>query len=163
LRRYKLSIKYKRSRYRSRNRFYDFESLYPLQHFQVDLKEVYDSTTLSEQTLRWAKRLSIPRYQWTAIDVKTRLRFISYSYEKTFTKGPLFMMTLIYFLRSFGVEYKITLQTDNGEEFGGKSVNKLEYLNKNIFAPLNAELLHIPKGKKEYQAFVERSHQTDDN
>jgi len=149
--------------YRRRNRFYDFESLYPLQHFQVDLKEVYDSTTLSEQTLRWAKRLNIPPYQWTAIDVKTRLRFISYSYEKTFTNGLLFMMTLIYFLRSFGVEHKITLQTDNGEEFGGKSVNKLEYLNKNIFAPLNAELLHIPKGKKEYQAFVERSHQTDDN
>ncbi len=163
LRRYNLSIKYKRSRYRSRNRFYDFEALYPLQHFQVDLKEVYDSTTLSEQTLRWAKRLNIPPYQWTAIDVKTRLRFISYSYEKTFTNGLLFMMTLIYFLRSFGVEHKITLQTDNGEEFGGKSVNKLEYLNKNIFAPLNAELLHIPKGKKEYQAFVERSHQTDDN
>ncbi len=52
LRRYKLSIKYKRSSYRRRNRFYDFDALYPLQHFQVDLKEVYDATTLSEQTLR---------------------------------------------------------------------------------------------------------------
>jgi len=85
LRRYKLRVKYKRSRYRRRNRFYDFEALYPLQHFQVDLKEVYDATTLSGQTLHWAKRLNIPPYQWTAIDVKTRLRFISYSYEKTFT------------------------------------------------------------------------------
>jgi len=163
LRRYKLSIKYKRSRYRRRNRFYDFDSLYPLQHFQVDLKEVYDATTLSEQTLRWAKKLNIPPYQWTAIDVKTRLRFISYSYEKTFTNGLMFMMLVIYFVRSFGLEHKITLQTDNGEEFGGKSVDKLEYLNKKVFAPLKAELLHIPKGKKEYQAFVERSHQTDDN
>ena len=163
LRRYKLSSKHKRSRYRQRNRFYDFESLYPLQHFQVDLKEVYDATTLSEETLRWAKRINVPPYQWTAIDVKTRLRFICYSYEKTFTNGLLFMLLLIYFLRSFGVEHKITLQTDNGEEFGGKSVDKLEYLNRSVFAPLNAELLHIPKGKKEYQAFVERSHQTDDN
>ena len=60
LRRYKLSIKYKRSRYRRRNRFYDFEALYPLQHFQVDLKEVYDSTTLSEQTLRWAREIKYP-------------------------------------------------------------------------------------------------------
>ena len=163
LRRYKLSIKYKRSRYRRRNRFYDFDALYPLQHFQVDLKEVYDATTLSEQTLRWARRLNIPPYQWTAIDVKTRLRFISYSYEKTFTNGLMFMLLVIYFVRSFGIEQKITLQTDNGEEFGGKSVDKLEYLNKKVFAPLNSELLHIPKGKKEYQAFVERSHQTDDN
>ncbi len=62
LRRYKLSGKYKRSRYRRRNRFYDFEPLYPLQHFQVDLKEVYDATTLSKQTLRWAKRINIPAY-----------------------------------------------------------------------------------------------------
>ncbi|MBC7363213.1 MAG: hypothetical protein H5U07_01560 [Candidatus Aminicenantes bacterium] len=42
-------------------------------------------------------------------------------------------------------------------------MDKLEYLNKKVFVPLQAELLHIPKGKKEYQAFVERSHQTDDN
>ncbi|NPV83098.1 MAG: helix-turn-helix domain containing protein [Candidatus Aminicenantes bacterium] len=163
LRRYGVSPKYKRSRYRRRCRFYDLESLYPLQHFQVDLKEVYDATTLSEETLRWAKRLNIPPYQWTAIDVKTRLRFLSYSYEKTFTNGLMFMLMIIYFLRSFGIEHKITLQTDNGEEFGGKSVPKLEYLNKKVFAPLKAELLHIPKGKKEYQAFVERSPQTDDN
>jgi len=61
------------------------------------------------------------------------------------------------------VEHKTTLQSDNGEEFGGKSVEKLEHLNKKLFAPLKAELLHIPKGKKEYQTFVERSHQADDN
>ena len=73
---------------------------------------------------RWARRLNIPPYQWTAIDVKTRLRFISYSYEKTFTNGLMFMLLLIYFVRSFGIEHKITLQTDNGEEFGGKSVDK---------------------------------------
>ncbi|MDI6811184.1 MAG: helix-turn-helix domain-containing protein, partial [archaeon] len=90
LRRYKLSSKHKRSRYRQRNRFYDFETPYPLQPFQVDLKEVYDSTTLSEETLGRARRLNIPPYQWTAIDVKTRLRFISYSYEKTFTNGLMF-------------------------------------------------------------------------
>ncbi|MEM3580678.1 MAG: integrase core domain-containing protein, partial [Candidatus Bathyarchaeia archaeon] len=46
---------------------------------------------------------------------------------------------------------------------GGKSVDKLDYLNRAIFGPLNTKLIHIPKGKKEYNAFVERSHQTDDN
>jgi hypothetical protein len=114
LKRHKLSVKYKRSRYRRRNRFYDFESLYPLQHFKVDLKEIYDATALSDETLRRAKRLNIPPHQWTAIDVKTRLRFISYSYEKTFTNGLLFILTLIYFLRSFGVEYKITIERSLG-------------------------------------------------
>ncbi|MEM3362608.1 MAG: integrase core domain-containing protein [Candidatus Micrarchaeia archaeon] len=36
-------------------------------------------------------------------------------------------------------------------------------MNRLIFKPLGAKLIHIPKGKKEYNAFVERSHQTDDN
>ncbi|MCX8119194.1 MAG: helix-turn-helix domain-containing protein, partial [Desulfobacterota bacterium] len=34
LRRYQVSAKYKRSRYRKKQRFYDFEELYPLQHFE---------------------------------------------------------------------------------------------------------------------------------
>lgn len=78
-------------------------------------------------------------------------------------RGLIFMMSIIYFLRALGLTHEITLQTDNGEEFGGKSVNKLDYLNRAIFGPLNTKLIHIPKGKKEYNAFVERSHQTDDN
>jgi hypothetical protein len=73
------------------------------------------------------------------------------------------MLSLIYFLRALGIDHEITLQTDNGEEFGGRSVDKLDYLNRMIFKPLNARLIHIPKGRKEYNAFVERSHQTDDN
>jgi hypothetical protein len=47
LKRYKLTGKYKRSNYRSNVRFYDFEKLYPLEVFQVDLKEIFDKTTLS--------------------------------------------------------------------------------------------------------------------
>ena len=48
-------------------------------------------------------------------------------------------------------------------------MDKLDYLNRMIFKPLNAKLIHIPIGgevtigRKEYNAFVERSHQTDDN
>lgn len=46
----------------------------PLSHFEVDFKE---------DCISYAQSLTIPPYQWTAIDVKTRLRFISYSYEKS--------------------------------------------------------------------------------
>lgn len=53
------------------------------------------------------------------------------------------MLMVIYLVRSLGIEHNITLQTDNGEEFGGKSMDKLEYLNKKVFTSLNAELLHI--------------------
>jgi transposase len=163
LKRYQASAKYKRSRYRKKQRFYDFEELHPLEHFEVDLKEIYDPFTLSEQAIQHAKAIHIPLYQWTAIDIKTRLRFLSYSYEKTFSNGLVFLLTLLYFLRMLGMEHPITFQTDNGEEFGGKSVDKLEYLNREMLEPLQARLIHIPKGKKEWNAFVERSHQTDDN
>jgi len=47
----------------------------------------------------------------------------------------------------------IVLQTDNGSELGGVSVDKLEYLNKAIFVVPNAKLVHIPKGKKEFNAY----------
>jgi putative transposase len=163
LRRYKLGAKYKRNKYRKKQRFYDFEELYPLQHFEVDLKEIYDQSTLSYETITHATEINIPPYQWTAIDVKTRIRFLSYSYEKSFANGLAFMLTVIYFLRMLGITHTITLQTDNGQEFGGTSIDKLHYLNKDIFEPLNSRLIHIPKGKKEWNAFVERSHQTDDN
>ncbi len=153
LRRYNIPQKYKRSNYRKRNRFYDFEKLHSLEHFEVDLKEICDQKTLFREAITHAEKIHIPFYQ----------RFLSFSYEKSFTNGLIFMMSLIYFSKSFGIKHEITLQTDNGEEFGGKSVDKLEYLNRVIFKPLGARVIHIPKGRKEYNAFVERSHQTDDN
>ena len=163
LRRYKLQGKYKRCKWKKKKRYYDFDSLYPLQHFETDLKEIFDKGTLSEKVIERAKKRNIPPYQWTAIDVKTRMRFLAYSYEKTFINGLIFMIFIIIFLRAMGIRGKITFQTDNGEEFGGKSPSKLDWLNKYIFNPLGAELIHIPKGKKEWNAYVERSHQTDDN
>lgn len=154
--------KKKRTKYRTKQRYYDFEKIYPLQNFEIDLKEILDMRALPSSTYQWILKNNFPLYQWTSIDIKTRIRFISYSYEKSFNCGLVFMLNLIYFLRAFGINHKLTFKTDNGEEFGGKSVNKLEYLNKYIFSPLNCTLLHNPKGKWEYNNFVERSHRTDD-
>jgi len=50
-----------------RRRFYDFDALYPLSHFEVDLKEI------SEESTTHASKLNIPPYRWTFIDVKTIL------------------------------------------------------------------------------------------
>lgn len=163
IKRNKLSGKYKRNKYRVRRRFYDFDKLYPFSVFQVDLKEIFDRSTLSEKVILDSEKKKIPPYQWTAIDIKTRLRFLAFSSKKTFNCGLTFILLLIYYLRSHGYKNHITIQTDNGTEFAGISVDKLNFLNKWVFKPLNATLLHIPKGKKEYNSFVERSHLTDDN
>lgn len=62
-------------------------------------------------------RLGLPRYQWTAIDVKTRVRFLAYSEDKSFANGLAFMLILALWLRGFRVSHKFYFQTDWGEEF----------------------------------------------
>jgi hypothetical protein len=57
LKRHNLTAKYKHSK-TVRDRDYDFEELYLLQHFEVDLKEIYDQSTLTEEVLRHADQNS---------------------------------------------------------------------------------------------------------
>ena len=154
--------KRKRSFVMKRSNFYDWESIYPLQQFQIDLKDILDLKTLSFPVYEHLLSSDLPRYQWTAIDVKTRLRFIAYSYEKTFANGLAFMILLALWLRAFGIDHPLFFQTDWGEEFGGKSERKYRMIRKTFFTPLGVELIRIPKGKKEYNGYVERSHRTDD-
>ena len=40
----------------------------------------------------------------TVRQIIKRIRFLSYSYTKNFTNGLLFMMSVIYFVRSFGIK-----------------------------------------------------------
>ena len=103
LRRHKLTGKYRVSAFRRRRRYYDFRGLYPLRYFQVDVKEILDGTALSEGVIRHAEEKGVPRYQFTAIDVKTRMRFIAYGHEKTFTNGLNFMLSVLHYVRGFGV------------------------------------------------------------
>ena len=65
-------------------------------------------------------------------------------------------------LRAFGIEGEVALQTDWGEGFGGSNPKKLERLQKKYFTPLGARLVKIPLGRKEHNGRVERSHRTND-
>ncbi|MDN5293410.1 MAG: hypothetical protein PWQ31_715, partial [Eubacteriales bacterium] len=60
-------------------------------------------------------RNKLPKYQFTAIDVKTRIRFIAYASELTFKNGLTFLLFLAHWLRAFGVKNRPFLQTDNGK------------------------------------------------
>lgn len=142
--------------------FYDFSSIYPLEHFQIDLKEIPDIKSLPWTAYSHLMSIDIPLYQWTAIDVYTRIRFICYSYEKTFTCGMAFMRLVHNWIRMFGFKHKLYFQTDQGEELSGKSLSKIQYFQKEYFAPLEIQLLKTRKGKPTDNAYVERSHRTDD-
>jgi len=65
-------------------------------------------------------------------------------------------------LGAFGFSHTLYFQTDWGEEFGGKSLRKLERLHKRIFDPANVQFKRIRKGCWKDNAYVERTHRTDD-
>jgi len=89
------------------------------------------------------------------------MRFACYGYEKSFINGYNFMLLVLAWLRLFGIYHRVYFQSDWGEEFGGKSIRKIERINRELDKP-GATLLRIAKGKPNENAFVERVHRTDD-
>ena len=164
LRRHGLTKPYKvRAYYRGRRvTVYYAERCEPLQFFQVDLKEIRDKKTLPRDVYEHIGRKDLPLYQWTAIDVRTRVRFIGYSYEKSFRLGEQFMRMVVLWVRGFGIRGPIYMQTDNGQEFGGFHRRKFIRLHEYYWERYGVKLYRIRRGRKEDNGFVERSHRTDD-
>ncbi len=141
----------------------DLEKYKPLEFWQIDAKYVADQSALPKEAYAAIYMNNLPKYQFTAIDIKTRLRFIGYAHSLSFSNGLSFMLFVESWLRSFGVKQRIFFQTDNGAEFGGKaSSRKRKIMQKFIFDYLDVSLLNIPQGEKLANAYVERSHRTDD-
>lgn len=125
--------------------FYDWEKIHPLEQFQIDLKELVDIRALSQRAPRHIRRYDLPRCQWTCLDVFSRPKLIAFSYQKTFANGKCFLILVVLWLRSFGINNRLFFQIDWGEEFGGKSIGKLQKLQKELFDPLGVQLLRIRK------------------
>lgn len=162
LRRHPVRPKKRKTWRGTRRRVYQWDEKDPLSFFQTDLKVILDHKALPPAVYDHHLRAGLPLYQWTAACVRTRLRFLAYSREKTMANGLLFMSLVVFWLRSHGLHHRICFQTDWGEEFGGKSPRKLASLDRRIFAPLGAVLLRIRKGRTTDNAIVERSHRSDD-
>jgi len=81
----------------------------------MDVKEVVDGDTLPSDTYEHLKELAkknVPLYQFTAIDIRTRIRFLAYGQQDSFNNGWAFMILIVLWVRSFGVKHHITMQTD---------------------------------------------------
>ncbi|MCL0091974.1 helix-turn-helix domain-containing protein, partial [Dehalococcoidales bacterium] len=134
----------------------------PFSLAQVDTKDILDKGTLGPK--RWTHLLKrkLPRYQWTYLEGKSRLRFLAYSHELSLANGLCFMFLVMLWLRRYGIDSEVVWQTDWGEEFGGSNPEKLALLEERYYRPLGARLARIPKGRKGYNGRVERSHRSDD-
>ena len=163
LRRYGLRCQKYRTVNGNRRYKADLDKYRPFEFWQIDAKYVADKTALPPEAYAAIFRNNLPKYQFTAIDVKTRLRFIAYAHNLSFSNGLAFMLLVEAWLRSFGVKQRVFFQTDNGQEFGGKATSrKRKVMQRFIFDRLNVSLLNIPEGQKQANAYVERSHRTDD-
>ncbi len=162
LRRHGCKPKRRRTYKGIRRRFYLWETKEPLSFFQTDLKVIRDRKGIPPDAYAHHERAGLPLYQWTACCVRSRIRFLAYSSEKTAANGLSFMLLIVLWLRAHGVEHPLSFQTDWGEEFGGKSPKKLAELDRRLFKPVGATLLKIRKGRTTDNALVERSHRSDD-
>lgn len=142
-------------------RFYDWYSAQPFEIIQTDLKDILDKKALPQEVYHHLQRYNLPMYQWTAECVNTRVRFLCYSYEKSFTNGLTFYLMVIAWLRAHNIRAELVFTVDWGEEFGGKSRQKMTDLRK-LLKPLGATIHQNHKGRSEENGFVERSHRTDD-
>lgn len=134
----------------------------PVRLFQVDAKDIADKGALGTERVTHLYRTRLPRYQWTALEGRSRLRFLAYSHELNRTNGVAFLLLVLMWLRSLGVEEEVEFQTDWGQEFGGDNPEQVRQLSAQFLEPLGGKLCRYLKGRKGYNGRVERSHRTDD-
>ena len=133
-----------------RRRFYPahgaWESQEPFTLIQADVKDLYDKGTLG--TERWAplRQHRLPRYQWTFLESRPRLRLIAYSRDISVLHGMAFLSLAVSWLRLCGVQTEMTLPTDGGKQWGGSNPDSLEA---RFLRLLGARLGRIPLGRKE--------------
>jgi transposase len=142
--------------------FWAWDAEQPFSLLQVDVKDIHDKAALGTGHTTHIRRQHLPRYQYTACDGRTRLRFLAYAHANNSTNGLAFLLLVTLWLRAFGIECPICLQTDWGQEFGGDRPDHVAELSARYFEPLRAQLRRYPMGRKGYNGRVERSHRTDD-
>jgi transposase len=134
----------------------------PFALLQTDVKHILDKQALGTQRTTHLLRQRLPRYQWTACDSRTRLRFLAYSHRLNRTNGMAFMILVLLWLRAHDLQTKVTFLTDWGQEFGGDNLSRITRLATRYLHPLGGDLRRYPLGHKGYNGRVERSHRTDD-
>lgn len=88
---------------------------------QVDVKDLFDIERYWSQM----RALGLPRYEFTARDVRTGGEWYAYGMTKDSTNAALFATYLLGQLKLYGVNIEETIiQTDNGSEFIGNVFKK---------------------------------------
>jgi len=126
------------------------------QKVQIDVKDLSDIPKYY-----YFKRIySLPRYQYTARDVKSGMLYIAYARRNDCVNAGNFLVLLAEHLKSHGINLPdVTIQTDNGSEFIGnwrqRGPSLFTNLAENIF---RMKHVRIPPRRCTYNSDVESSH-----
>lgn len=149
----------------TRAHLYDYVALGAFERMHLDTKTLADQHSLpGDVYLNLLENKEIPKYQWTMIDAKTRVRFVAYSYNLNAEFGLKFLLFVLCYIRftwnNWDTEIKVGF--DNGIEFCSGSEDKLESWN-TILKPLNASGYQYNPHFDIRKNLIERSHLVDDS
>ena len=134
----------------------------PFSLVQMDTKDIHDKSALGTRLCHHLVTSHLPRFQWTACEARSRLRFLAYSHHLTQDNGLAFAILCLLWIRGHGFSGLVQFQTDWGIEFGGDNPDHVAALSQRFLSPLDGALCRYPLGRKQYNGRVERSHRTDD-
>ena len=97
------------------------KALKPFQFIQIDTKDLIDIEKYWPQL----RELHLPRYEFTARDVRTGGEWYAYGETKDSTNAAIFGAYLLNQLKLYGVDpTDVIIQTDNGSEYIGSVLKK---------------------------------------
>ena len=80
----------------------------------------------------------LPRYQWTFLESRTRLRLMAYSRAISVLHGMAFLSLVVSWLRLCGVQTEMTIQTNWSKQWGGSNPDKIARLEARFWRLLGA-------------------------
>ena len=129
-----------------------------LSHHQEDVKHLYDIPHYWQQL----QKMKLPRYQYTIRDTKSGMMMLGFGSEYNEQYSTIMTERYLYHLQLYGISMEeVTIQTDNGSEFGGRKrdINQPGLLN-TIEHKMGAKHNFIPPGMSNANADVETVHAT---
>lgn len=135
------------------------KTLAPFEKIQIDVKD------LSDIPEYWPAPSpeSLPRYQFTARDVRTGAVFIAFAPSNDGTHAAAFASYLASHLARYGVDlHSLRIQTDNGSEFIGSSRKKSLQPSpfQDVLRQFNIRHERIPPARSTWNSDVETFHRT---
>jgi len=126
------------------------------QKIQVDVKDLSDIP----KYCCFKRVYGLPRYQYTARDVKSGMLYIAYARANNCVNAANFLTLLAEHLKTHGINLSsVTIQTDNGSEFVGNWRNRkaslFTYMTEKVF---RMQHVRIPPRRCTYNSDVESSH-----